>query len=168
MHPEATGYLKRMKALHPEIFKGKILECGSYDVNGNPRGFFEATEYVGLDWRPGPGVDRVSLIHEYEGHPDGYFDTAVSMETFEHDPYWKASLERMIHLVRKGGAILVTCAGPGRFIHCTETSPTAYYANISLDELLRVTMAYARSVTMVEGEYDPMACDTRLLLKREG
>ena len=36
------------------------------------------TEYIGLDWRPGPGVDVVGLVHEYQ--PGRLFDTVISTE----------------------------------------------------------------------------------------
>ena len=42
-----------------------VLECGSYNVNGSVRDLFAVREYIGLDWRPGPGVDVVNLVHEY-------------------------------------------------------------------------------------------------------
>ena len=65
-------------------------------------GLFAAREYVGLDWRPGPGVDVVSLVHEYK--PGRHFDTVISTEMLEHDPHWRESVQRMIELVKPGWA----------------------------------------------------------------
>ena len=84
----------------------RILECGSLDVNGSLRVFFEDKEYIGVDWRPGKGVDCVSLIHEYRDKPDEYFDLVISTEMLEHDPHWKKSIQRMLDLLKIGGNLI--------------------------------------------------------------
>lgn len=162
MHQACYDFLKRSKAAHPEIFKGRILEAGSMDENGSPRSYFEATEYVGLDWRPGPGVDAVGLIHQWTGKPDGYFDTVISTETLEHDPHWRESVAAMIRLMRVGGSLIITCAGPGRAVHYVHTSPTgSYYENRTREEIFAVLCEF----DAIEGEYDdtPEVFDTRVL-----
>jgi hypothetical protein len=162
LHAAALDFLTRMKDKYPASFVGKILECGSLDVNGNPRGFFRATEYVGIDWRHGPGVDEVSLIHEYRGRPDGYFNTVISTEALEHDPYWEASIERMVQLLGEGGSLIITCAGPGRPAHSHESSQKAgYYGNVGLAKLRHMILRAATFGTM-HGENDTTHCDTRL------
>lgn len=87
------------------------------------------TAWVGVDWRAGPGVDVVGLAHEFRpltanGRPQE-FDLAVSTEMLEHDPFWRESLRRMIEVVRPGGSVLLTCAGPGRHVHEVECAPPA-------------------------------------------
>lgn len=115
----------------------KVLEAGSLDINGSLRHLFPiASEYVGVDWREGKGVDVVSLMHEYKGRPDGYFDFVISTEMLEHDPYWEKSLNRMMDLLAPGGTMIVTCAGPGRNQHRLETSPTGnHYQNMTMGDL---------------------------------
>ncbi len=163
MHAEAREFVTRMKAAHPGVFKGRILECGSMDINGNPRAYFDASEYVGIDWRPGAGVDEVALIHEYRGRPDGYFDTVVSMETLEHDPHWEKSVRRMVELLKPGGSLLITCGGPGREKHCVETSPQGgYYGNVDLGDLHKLVYATA-TFRATYGEFDTRVRDTRLV-----
>jgi SAM-dependent methyltransferase len=164
MHPEVIGFLTALKQRRPELFKGRILEAGSMDVNGNPRGFFAgATEYVGLDWRPGPGVDAVGLIHDWNGRPDGHFDVVLSTETLEHDPYWQKSIGGMVRLVRKGGSIIITCAGPGRGVHYIETSPTgSYYENRTIVEVMAELWIAAKFKEYV-AEWDPSVFDTRVV-----
>ena len=74
MHQEVRDWLGELRRQYLEAFVcDSVLECGSYNVNGSVRGLFAAREYVGLDWRPGPGVDVVSLVHEYK--PGRQFDT---------------------------------------------------------------------------------------------
>jgi SAM-dependent methyltransferase len=138
MHKQVMQFLSSVKEQYPALFRGtRVLECGSLNINGTPRVFFEEpAEYVGLDWRPGPGVDVVSLAHEYYGHPDDHFDVVISTEMLEHDPHWMHSIHRMTQLVKPGGALIITCAGPGRAEHETYTSPeSGYYRVISAMEL---------------------------------
>lgn len=126
MHGEVLDWLGTVRAALPALFRGRrVLECGSYDVNGSARSLFEDCEYVGLDWRPGPGVDVVGLVHEYE--PERLYDVVVSTEMLEHDPHWKLSLARMCQVLRPGGALLLTWAGPARPSHALETAPEAGY-----------------------------------------
>jgi hypothetical protein len=109
-------------------------------------------------------VDEVSLIHEYRGRPDWYFDTVVSMETLEHDPHWQQSVRRMVELIREGGALIITCGGPGREPHCHETSPASgYYGNVDLLNLQSVVLGTA-SFSTAYGEYDTKNRDTRLFV----
>src|SRR5205823_9415180 len=67
---------------------GPILEVGSFQVAGqediaNLRSLFPAQEYLGIDVRPGPGVD---LVADVEALPqaDASVGTVIAMNTFEH------------------------------------------------------------------------------------
>ena len=139
MHQEVREWLGELRRQHPEAFVcDSVLECGSYNVNGSVRDLFAAvghpTEYIGLDWRPGPGVDVVSLVHEYQ--PGRHFDTVISTEMLEHDPHWRASVARMIELVKPGGWLIITCAAPGRGEHEMGCAPEPeYYYEIGGSEL---------------------------------
>jgi len=129
--------VKSVLVQHPEIARAeRVLECGSYNINGSVRGLFHAAEYIGIDYRDGPGVDTVAFAHEYADRPAGYFDVAISTEMLEHDPHWRESLAGMARLLRPGGAMVVTCAGPGRREHHPECSPDGtYYRNLSPGDL---------------------------------
>jgi SAM-dependent methyltransferase len=169
MHPEVTGFLNRMKVSRPDAFSvRRVLEAGSLDVNGTPRSYFkDATEYVGVDWRPGPGVDKVSLMHEYNGHAPEHFDTVISTEMLEHDPHWESSLVKMIGLLKPGGNLIVTAAGRERDPHCIETSPKAgYYNGLDLQQLLQAvtgkTMWMRVRWAHIHAEDDPVAKDVRV------
>lgn len=167
MHPEVIAFLTNLKVHRPDLFKGRILEAGSMDVNGNPRRFFAGTEYIGLDWRPGPGVDAVGMIHEWRGKPDGYFDTVLSTETLEHDLHWKNSLRRMAEFVRVGGSVIITCAGPGRPVHYIETSVTGtYYENRTVPEVLGVLWGAGPFKEFI-AEWDTTVFDTRVVAIRK-
>lgn len=163
MHSEVKVFVSRMRLEHFAAFDcGRVLEFGSYDVNGTPRDFFQnAKEYVGVDWRPGPRVDVVSIAHEYRGKPDGWFDFALSTEMFEHDPHWRLSIARMIALVRVGGAMIVTCAGPHREEHHNDTAPDGSYRNIDVLDLATSVLRATRWDS-VYCEDDSRAKDVRL------
>lgn len=103
----------------------KVLEVGSLNVNGTIRPLFEDCDYLGLDVGPGGCVDLVCQGQDYRG-ADGSFDTVVSCEAMEHNPYWKETLANMTRLCRPGGLVLVTCATIGRREHGTDrTMPDA-------------------------------------------
>lgn len=164
MHPQVQRFLDEVCQRLPEVATSqRVMEFGAYDINGSPRAVFAmAQEYVGLDWRPGPGVDVVSLAHEYRGHPDGYFDAVISTEMLEHDPHWRESVARMVALVRPGGCLVLTCAGPLRPAHEMDCTPGAgYYGGISLAELAGLVRELV-GWTLVWGEEHDYPSDTYL------
>lgn len=127
----------------------RVLEIGSYDVNGSVRGLFEhARQYVGVDLVPGPGVDIVRFGHELD-LGENSFDVVISGECFEHDPHWRDTFDSMVRHARPGGLIIVTCASRGRVEHGTPRSGAAqspgtehlgseYYENIGRDSFERL------------------------------
>lgn len=90
---------------------GDVLEVGSYDVNGTVRPLFAgASEYIGLDVVPGPGVDLV-----YDGltlpFAPATWDVVVSTEMLEHCTRpWRIVAE-MARVLRPGGTLLLTARG---------------------------------------------------------
>jgi SAM-dependent methyltransferase len=92
---------------------GPILEVGSYQVPGQEaladlRSLFPGRDYLGVDARPGPGVDRVADV---EALPlaDATVGTVLAMNTFEHVPrFWRGFAE-IRRVLRPDGALLVSC-----------------------------------------------------------
>lgn len=118
-HPQQAEFCQKVKKLLPEYFKDKkVLDVGSLDVNGNNRYLFENCEYTGLDISEGKNVDVVCLAHKFDA-PDCYFDTIISTECFEHDPYFALSLQNIVRLLKSDGLFLFTCATEGRKEHGT-------------------------------------------------
>ena len=123
----------------------RVLEIGSYDVNGSIRGIvaskIDVSEYVGVDLTPGPGVDIVCSGHEVD-LPDASIDVALSAECLEHNPYWAETLRNMRRVTKPDGFVLVSCATLGRLEHGTaRTNPSSspgtrdagwnYYRNVA-------------------------------------
>lgn len=140
----------RLAAGHlPSAFRDcRVLEIGSLDINGSVREFFRDCQYVGLDVAVGPGVDVVCQGQDYDA-PEGSFDTVISCETMEHNPFWRETLLNMLRICRPGGWVLLTCATTGRPEHGTtrtnpESSPLTveigwdYYRNVSARDLAGV------------------------------
>jgi len=119
-HPEQLGFFRLVASANQSLIAGgRVLEIGSYDVNGNLREIFAGSrELIGVDLREGPGVDRVAFGHEL-ALPDASFDVSISGECFEHDPYWAQTMLNMCRMTRPGGLVAFTCASSGRPEHGT-------------------------------------------------
>lgn len=174
MHNEIREFFIRMKLNAGAAFNAeRVLECGSYDINGNPRKYFSsAKEYIGIDWRPGPCVDKVALVHEYKDKPNGYFNFVIATSLIEHDPHWEDSIARMVDLLAPGGSLLITCGGLGFHQHELETSPgftrglTAndsgvYYGNRTVNEIV-AAVTHCGRFRQIWLEDDPTLKDVRL------
>ncbi len=114
MHIEALAFVARSIGA-VDTSKTRVLDIGSFDVNGSPRLLFAAAPaYVGIDERDGPGVDVAQAAKDYT--PDELFDVVVTCETLEHaepseviDCAWRS--------LNPGGLLILTAAGPDRAPH---------------------------------------------------
>ena len=119
--PECIGFVQR--ALTELDVKGKrLLEVGSYDVNGSVRRSLEAHDpatYVGIDISDGPGVDIVcDVVSQLPQRFDpGCFDIVLSTEAVEHIRDWRAAFTNMKRVCAPGGVIVITTRSPGFGYH---------------------------------------------------
>jgi len=154
----------------------RVIEIGSYDVNGSIRPFFAARDYVGVDFVEGPGVDVVADVREMDLGRES-FDLAISCNAFEHDPGWRETFRAMTDLVKPGGFVTMVCASRGFPEHGTqrstpsaspgtrETLPT-YYRNVLPGELKRLRLDVSFDEVMVS--YNPYARDMYFLGRKRG
>ena len=84
----------------------KVLEIGSYNVNGSVRQLFKG-DYIGIDREAGPGVDMV-MDASNPIFPDAMFDVVVSTSQLEHDPTFWRSLDEVRRVLRPGGHFILT------------------------------------------------------------
>lgn len=113
MHSSVLEWVGRVVSTY-DLDRGRVLEIGSYDVNGSVRQFFPHAEYHGIDVRPGPGVDEVKPANYMVYTPDKpWFDTVISTEVLEHDRWPWTTLCYMGESVRPGGMVVITCRGFG-------------------------------------------------------
>jgi SAM-dependent methyltransferase len=90
---------------------GPILEIGSYQVRGqedlgNLRPLFPARPYVGIDMRPGPGVDLVANVEELP-QPSASVGTVLALSTLEHVPHFWRGFAEIQRVLRPDGVLLV-------------------------------------------------------------
>lgn len=131
----------------------KVLEVGSYDVNGTVRPEVEAlrpVEYVGVDMRHGPGVDMVvpaaDLVATFG---TAGFDVVVCAEVLEHVEDWRSAIEAMKAVLMPGGVILLTTRSVGFPLH----DYPADHWRFSVDDLVRAFADFA----VLAAEPDPQA-----------
>ena len=104
-----------------EISGKKIIEIGSYNVNGSLRAYIESqrpAEYVGVDIEKGYGVDVVCTAEDVGRIvKDESFDIVVSTELMEHVQDWKKVVSNMKHICKPNGIILITTRSYGYPYH---------------------------------------------------
>lgn len=93
----------------------KVLEIGSYNVNGSVRDLFRGADYTGLDIRDGRGVDIVADCADYDGKHA--YDLVVSTEAMEHMTEPKTLIDCAERALKRGGVLILTCAAPERDPH---------------------------------------------------
>lgn len=164
MHKAAYEYIERAIVALP-VTGRRVVEIGAYNVNGSVAPLFiHAAEYVGVDIRPGPGVQVVvepgqALAQAIEAHTLLGFDVCVTTETIEHAADPEQMLRDAWEVLRPGGLLLLTGAAPERQPHgCDGGSvvpPDEHYQNIDPAQLRE----WLRDWTDVEVEHDPAAGD---------
>lgn len=131
-----------------------VVELGSLDINGTVRPLFgDADYYTGVDLVEGPGVDVVADAAEWQ--PSAPVDCVVCCEVLEHAANWEAILRNAHAVLRGGGVLVVTAAGPGRGPHSAVDGNALrdgeHYENIDPDVLADVLGATFRTA-LVEHE----------------
>jgi len=116
-HKEQVDFIERTKNQFPDFFANKkVLGIGTFDVCGTENVYFNNCEYSGLDLGPGPGVDIICPAQDYDA-PNETFDTIISCECFEHNPYYRETIQNAIRMLKQGGLFIFTCATTGRPVH---------------------------------------------------
>jgi SAM-dependent methyltransferase len=136
----------------------RILDVGSYDVNGTLRDVAPAgSHYTGVDLGPGPGVDLVLDTAQRYPFPDASFDMVVSTSCFEHDGmFWLTFLE-MARVARPGGVVFINAPSNGPY-HAYPTDIWRFYpdAGLALETWAR---HQGQAVTLLESFVAPRLAD---------
>lgn len=137
MHRSARNFINlTVKTQHFNIPGFRVLEIGSRIINGTVRDLFDKTDYIGVDIKPGPGVDIVADGATFASAKP--FDVVVCCEVLEHTPQAGLIVANAYRLLRNRGWLLLTTAAPGRRPHTGEGipgPPSDYYRNIEEEEL---------------------------------
>ncbi len=88
----------------------KVLDVGSYDVNGTYRDIFSPKyDYVGLDMCAGPNVDIVPKnIYDWNEINDNEFDLVISGQAFEHIEYPWLTIKEIARVMKPSGFCIIT------------------------------------------------------------
>ncbi len=100
----------------------RALEVGAWDPNGGFRSLTELhggfSEYVGVDIREGPGIDRVcdaeNLADEFG---EGSFDLVLAAELLEHVRDWREVISNIKKVCKPNGMMIFTTRSRGYRYH---------------------------------------------------
>jgi SAM-dependent methyltransferase len=89
-----------------------ILEIGSFQVEGQEaiadlRSYFPDQEYVGMDMRPGPGVDCVANVERLP-NKTASVGTVLALNTFEHVRCFWRGLDEVHRVLRPDGVLILS------------------------------------------------------------
>ena len=116
MHDSVLKWFAETLAIE-DIQGRRVLEVGSYDVNGSVRPTVEALEpriYVGVDQSEGPRVDVVCKATDLAARfGSKSFDVVISTEMLEHVEDWRPVMTNMVDVLGDGGWMYLTTRGPG-------------------------------------------------------
>jgi SAM-dependent methyltransferase len=159
MHDEAYKFVRSATGAFDTVGK-RVLEIGSYNVNGSVRELFkDASEYVGIDAREGRGVDLVCSASAFEATKP--FDIVVTTEALEHSPRPADIIECAYRSLKEGGILIITAAGPDRKPHGNDGGELANESYTPIDKefltgLLKdwsdVSIQYGRSHNQARGD----------------
>ena len=106
-----------------DIQNKRILEVGSYNVNGSLRDIIVPTmypkEYIGIDITSGNYVDQLisaSTIDQVFGAES--FDVVICTEMLEHAEDWKSAINNMKAVLKCNGLLFLTTRSKGFPLHC--------------------------------------------------
>lgn len=135
MHEAAYRWVAEQVARHGPW--DNAVEIGSRDVNGSVRSLFGGARYTGVDIEQGPGVDVVADGSIWQ--PAEPVDCVVCCEVLEHHRDPETVVMNMVKMLRPGGCLIVTAAGPGRPPHSAydggQLRADEHYTNIDPDDL---------------------------------
>ena len=109
MHPNSLKLLRKFLKEHPaDPAADRVLDVGSYDVNGTYRADLEdyGYQYTGLDERAGPNVDLVMFKAPWV-LDDPPYDLVVSGQTLEHCENPFELVYEMGRALRQGGPLVL-------------------------------------------------------------
>lgn len=109
-----TPFLRGMMEATVQTFSlpTPIVEVGSYHVPGQEglielRSLFRNREYVGIDMRPGPGVDRVENVEKLSLRSQSV-GTVIALSTFEHVRHFWKGIDEVKRILKPEGVLIVS------------------------------------------------------------
>jgi SAM-dependent methyltransferase len=140
-----------------------VVDVGGRNINGTVRDLFPDSDYTAIDILDGPGVDVVSDFLDFT--PKRKADTVVCCEVAEHTPDWRKHLAHAADILKVGGRLIFTAAGPTRAPHSAfdgaELRDGEHYENIDPAALKRQLRKHFADVVVDELGDDVRAVATK-------
>ncbi len=103
-------FIEQYLSVLPGDEKLKVLDVGSYDVNGSYRSLFPEDRFIykGLDMAEGPNVDYfIKNPYHWPDLETDSFDVVISGQAFEHIEFFWITLAEMTRVLKKGGLMCI-------------------------------------------------------------
>lgn len=146
MHRAAELFVNQ----HATAVPVTVVEVGSRNINGTVRDLFPEASWWGIDTEDGVDVDEVADGATWQ--PPELVDVVVCCEVLEHAADWRAIVANMAGMVKPGGKVIVTAAGPDRMPHsAVDGGPLRdgeHYGNIDPDDLAAELAAAGLTVSV--------------------
>lgn len=135
-----AAILEWLSDLNLDIAGKKVLEVGSWDINGTVRSILEPLNpsvYIGIDLvADKPGVDKIldciDLVQEYGSES---FDLVISSEAIEHMKDWEPRVMAMAEVTRDHLLITTRSEGFGHHVDPNCDPPICDYWRFSSDTM---------------------------------
>ncbi len=111
--------IKLDQAISAYTDDGLTLEVGSYGTADYKKYF---PNRVGIDIRPGEGVDKVASVYALP-YPDNHFDNVLCITVLEHLIEPQKAITEMKRVLKKNGKIIVSAP----FLYPTHDAPNDYW-----------------------------------------
>ncbi len=154
MHAEALDFIR----LHATTDELVAVDIGGRETNGHARWLWPNATWTVVDAADGPGVDVVADGATWR--PEQPVDLVLFAEVAEHTPAWVEILGNIAGMLKVGGMLVATMAGPGREVHgLFHDDPLCpgWYQNVSSGEL----DAALRQAGFAWWTIDVEGCDVR-------
>ena len=109
------------------IEKLKVVDFGSYDVNGCLKPIFKEHDYIGIDMAEGRNVDIVCTNDNTPFENDS-IDVILSSSSFEHDDFFWMTFLEMCRITKPGGLIYINAPSAGPY-HAHPGDNWRFYAD---------------------------------------